>query len=123
MSLVFLKDVIGTSPIDMPEVLIAAWIAWGASTLLVLLSYHFSNLTIRVGIAQLDRGQAYSGPFGGWYAGCSQWLNVVGAVLFVVGVVLITIFASANLSARGSTNGKSPTAGAASAATSAASTR
>jgi hypothetical protein len=101
VSLVFLKDIIGTDPILFPSLLMGAWVAWGISTLAVLLSYHMANLTIRAGIRQIDRGEAYSGPLGGPYAKWTQKLNLVGLVLFFVGVVLITSFVCVNLYGKG----------------------
>jgi hypothetical protein len=105
VSLVFIKDVIGSNPLAMPGLLMAAWVAWGVSTLVVLLSFHFSNLTIREGIRQIDSGTAYTHPFGGRYANWTQGLNGLGAGLFFIGVVCMTMFAFVNLPVQGALNG------------------
>jgi len=111
VSLVFLKDVIGSDPIQYPYLMMLAWACWAFSTLAVLSSYHMSNLTVREGIAQIDRDEAYSGPIGGRYAAWTQRLNMVGAGLFFAGVLLITVFASINLSNKERSNGhQAPTA-------------
>lgn len=107
VSIVFLKDIVGTSAIELPLLLMGAWVSWGLSTLLVLMSYHLANLTVRAGIRQIDRGDAYTGPFGGGYATWTNSLNIVGALLFFVGVLLITTFACVNLYAKGLPNGNS----------------
>jgi hypothetical protein len=105
VSLVFLKDVVGSKPIELPQLLMCAWAAWGFSTLSVLFSYHMSHLTIRTMIRQVDAGEAYKPGFGGTHAKITAWLNVIGAVLFFVGVMLITAFACVNLSTKGALNG------------------
>lgn len=105
VSLVFLKDVVGSNPIEQPQLLMFAWGAWGFSTLSVLFSYHMSHLTIRTMIRQVDAGEAYKPGFGGTHAKITAWLNVAGAVLFFVGVMLITAFACVNISTKGASNG------------------
>ncbi|WP_374562557.1 hypothetical protein [Ideonella sp.] len=108
VSFVFLKDVIGNQPLDLPGLLIAAWVSWGFSTLAVLLSYHLSIHTIRRCIEQIDRCQRDE-SFGGVYAEWTKRLNVAGAVLFFVGVISITVFAAFNFSNKGAPNARTST--------------
>ena len=113
VSLVFIKDIIGTNQMVLPGLLMAAWLAWATSTLVILLSFHWSNLSIREGIRQIDRNEAYTAPFGGKYAGWTQRLNGAGIGLFVLGVLCITAFAFVNLPVKERTSGNnnaSPTA-------------
>lgn len=105
VSLVFLKDVIGSDPVAIPMVLMGAWVCWALSTLSVLISYHLSILTLRRGIEQIDQGDAYSGPLGGAFAIWTERLNLAGAGLFFVGVLMITVFACVNLSSKEFSNG------------------
>lgn len=120
VSLVFLKDIIGSNPIKLPELLMAAWVCWAFSTLSVLTSYYLAHKTIRRMIEQIDDGKAYAPGFGDWYAKATLRLNAAGAILFFVGVLLITSFACFNLSVKEVLNGRqqTPPATAASAAAS-----
>jgi hypothetical protein len=98
VSFIFLKDVIGSKPIAVPGLLIAAWSAWAASSLAVLFSFHLSHLALRKAISQVDDGSIAKGTKpGGAYARVTAWLNAAGAILFFAGVVLIVSFASFNL--------------------------
>jgi hypothetical protein len=101
ISFVFLKDVIGPNPIQSPELLFAAWVAWGASTFCVLVSYYLSHLAIRATIRQIDQDKLHLENSGGKYSTATATLNVAGAVLFLVGVVTITLFANSNLKSKG----------------------
>ncbi len=100
ISFVFLKDVIGPNPIHSPELLFAAWVAWGASTFCVLLSYYLSHLAIRAVIRQIDQDKLHLEKTGGSYSTATATLNVAGAVLFLIGVVTITLFANSNLKSK-----------------------
>lgn len=104
ISFVFLKDVVGTNPILQPSFLFTAWIAWAFSTFAVLVSYFLSHLALRHAIAQVDTDSIYSKRPGGLFAQSTAILNALGAILFLLGVCLITAFASANLSAKGEKN-------------------
>jgi hypothetical protein len=103
ISFVFLKDVIGPNPIHSPELLFAAWVAWGASTFCVLVSYYLSHLAIRATIRQIDQDKLHLENSGGHFNTATATLNVAGAVLFLFGVVAITLFASSNLKSKGIT--------------------
>ena len=106
VSFVFLKDVIGSAPAVSPYFLTAAWVAWAMSILAVLFSYHLSHRTIHRMIEQIDAGQGDAPGFGGWHASITQWLNAIGAVLFVVGVLSITVFACVNFTHKEASHAK-----------------
>lgn len=116
ISFIFLKDVIGPNPIQSPGLLFAAWVAWGASTFCVLASYYLSHLTIRKTIRQIDEDKLHLEKPGGRYADGTALLNAAGAVLFLVGVVCITLFANSNLKTKGPLNESTQVPTAASAA-------
>jgi hypothetical protein len=113
ISFVFLKDVIGPNPIQSPTLLFLAWVAWALSTFAVLLSFHLSHLALRKAIAQVDAGSIHQQKAGGVFSSLTKWLNLSGAILFLVGVLCITMFASVNLSTKGVSNGNKQTAPAA----------
>ncbi len=110
ISFVFLKDVIGPQPIVLSGFLLAAWLAWAFSTFSVLTSYYLSHLALRRAISQVDDGTIFKQPPGGVFACLTAMLNATGAVLFLVGVCCITVFAGANLSTKGATNDRKETA-------------
>lgn len=104
ISFTFIKDIIGPESIVLTSLLIAAWLAWAFSTFAVLCSYYLSHLALRQAITQVDNGTIYKQPPGGKFACLTAMLNAAGAVLFLVGICCITIFAAANLSSEGATN-------------------
>ena len=97
ISFIFLKDVIGPNPIVQPGMLFTAWVAWGTSTFCVLASYYLSHLALRKTIKQIDSKTIRVEKTGGWYRPATAILNALGAILFLVGVCTITLFAAANL--------------------------
>ena len=104
ISFVFLKDVIGPQSIVLPIFLLAAWLTWAFSTFSVLTSYYLSHLALRRAISQVDEGTIYQQPPGGDFARWTAILNAIGAILFLLGVCSITIFAGTNLSSKGAIN-------------------
>jgi hypothetical protein len=104
ISFVFLKDVIGTSPVHQPFFLLCAWICWALSSTSVLASYFLSHLGLRRAITQVDKGTIYEERAGGSFAFWTAFLNAAGAILFCCGVVAITLFANANLVTKGDSN-------------------
>lgn len=109
ISFVFLKDVIGPKEIMLSGFLLAAWLGWAFSTFSVLASYYLSHLALRRAISQVDEGTIYKQTPGGMYRCLTAILNATGAVLFLVGVCCITVFAGANLSTKGGTNDRTKT--------------
>lgn len=109
ISFVFLKDVIGPQPIVLSGVLLGAWFSWAFSTFSVLASYYLSHLALRRAISQIDDGTIYEKPPGGAFAKWTATLNAIGAVLFLVGVCCITVFAGANLSSKGAPSDRKET--------------
>ena len=104
VSFVFVKDLVGSNPIDHPNWLLLAWLTWAASSLAILASFFSSHLALRKAIQQCDDGTIYNQKPGGFLAGLTRNLNAAGALLFFVGVCLMAAFAFSNLSTRGSEN-------------------
>jgi hypothetical protein len=104
ISFAFIKDIIGNHPIISKEILVSGWVCWGLSITLVLASYFLSHLALREAIKQFDTAvknlnvdEIYSQRAGGWYSLITAVLNVLGGLLFLAGVMLITIFVWYNL--------------------------
>jgi len=110
ISFAFLKDIVGPQPIVLSGFLLAAWFAWAFSTFSVLTSYYLSHLALRRAIGQVDDGTIFKQPPGGVFACLTAILNGIGAVLFLIGVCCITVFAVANLPTKGATNDRKETA-------------
>ena len=105
ISFVFLKDVIGQSPVLSPHLLFAAWVCWGLSTSSVLVSYFLSQLALRKTVEQIDTGTIYTAKTGGLFRTATATFNAVGGILFLAGVCAITLFANANIKTKETTNG------------------
>ncbi len=106
ISFIFLRDVIGPHPIVSWHFLLYAWMAWAFSTFSILISFYLSRRALRMTITQIDSNKIYrhrQNP-GGTFARLTEYCNIAGAVLFLVGVCCITIFVGANLSAKGALN-------------------
>lgn len=110
ISFAFLKDIVGPQPIVQSDYLLFAWFAWAFSTFSVLISYYLSHLALRRAIGQVDKGTIFKQTPGGVFAHITAILNAAGAVLFLVGVCCITLFAVANLPIKGATNDRKETA-------------
>jgi hypothetical protein len=105
ISFAFLKDVIGSNPISNPALLVSSWLAWAFSTFAVLASYYLSHMALRAAIAQVDQGTIYKQRPGGALSLWTAGLNASGAILFLVGVCCITLFAGSNLTGKVAVNG------------------
>ena len=99
VTFIFLKDIVGTAPILRTGFLLVAWICWGMSITSVLFSFFLSHLALRRAITQVDAGKAYDEHVGGRYDSATAILNVLGGILFFLGVILIALFVWYNLEA------------------------
>jgi len=97
VSFAFLKDIVGQDPITNASVLFSAWVCWGFSVTLVLVSYYTSHLALRRAIKQVDTGEIYAKRPGGRVDLITALCNALGAILFFVGVVLMIVFVRFNL--------------------------
>ncbi len=95
VSMVFIKDVLGSSIVDINN-LQWAWGCWAASLLCVLFSFFLSQQAFRKAIFQVDDRKELKSP-GGIFSTLIQIANPLGGVLFLLGVVFIIIFAGSNL--------------------------
>jgi hypothetical protein len=96
ISFAFVKDVVGEEPLINPNLLLAAWFAWGLSVSATLISLYTSHRTFKVAIKKLDEGTIRANP-GGWTDRATIALNLSSMVLFLLGVTLIIAFVSFNV--------------------------
>jgi hypothetical protein len=103
VSFVFVDKIVDRSHVVGPYLLIGAWIVWGVSIAAVIASYWCSRRALRCAIEEVDQNSPET-PVprkpGGSMARVTEALNVLAGVLFVGGVILMALFASANLGVR-----------------------
>jgi hypothetical protein len=97
LSFAFLDKVVGTKAPASTALLFYAWWSWGISLGVVLLGYLFSIRAIRRAIKQTDSGSIYIRRPGGLASLLTEASNLLGAILFFVGLLLIGIFIRRNL--------------------------
>ena len=97
ISLVFLKDVVGTRPLVHSECLLASWIVWGLSIAFVLSSYFTSTKALRRAVTDTDERTIYITLAQSGWATATKVLNALGGICFFVGIILIVTFVSFNL--------------------------
>jgi hypothetical protein len=96
ISFAFIDKVVGSAPASVSWLLVA-WVAWGASITVALLSFYSSTLALRRAIEQVNAESVYEDTPGGRFARATKLLNATGGALFFVGVVSLIIFVSKNL--------------------------
>jgi hypothetical protein len=97
ISLVYLKDVVGTKPLHNAGFLLGAWVVWGLSISLILASYFTSTKALRRAVTETDAKTIYMTLAQSGWATATKVFNALGGVCFFFGVVLLVYFASCNL--------------------------
>ena len=98
VSMTFLKDVVLNQGVHGGGFLLCAWICWGASVTCILFSFFTSAQALRRAVQQTDDRAIYMEIVGGKFNCVTKLLNFGSGVLFMLGVILIVLFASHNLS-------------------------
>ena len=96
ISLIFIKDIVGTADPVLVWTVITAWALWASSLTSVVISYFLSHLALRKAIAQTDK-KDFSGGVGGCAAIAVQVFNALSGILFIAGVLFIIIFSANNI--------------------------
>lgn len=99
ISFAFLKDIVGPGPLAHTGYVFAAWLFWGGSLFAVLSSFFVSDMALRRAIKQVDAGLIYEQRRGGWLDYLTAVLNALGGLLFLAGVVIMSLFIWFNLEA------------------------
>jgi len=97
VSFAFIKDIIGSDSISNAILLFLSWLFWTSSITCVLASYYTSHLSLRNVIKKIDAGETQAPRLGGFADWMTAILNALGGILFVAGVVLMSIFIKINL--------------------------
>jgi len=91
VSFAFMKDVVADP--QYLEWILSAWISWGLSITIILITFYTSNEAFRRAIRNLDEGKEN----GGVWSTATSWLNFFAGTLFVLGVLFLVLFVALNL--------------------------
>ena len=97
LSIAFIKDIVGATAMTHECYLIASWSFWALSLGSILFAFYFGQLAYRKAITQVDNKTIHTEVTGGKYATIVNWLNAIGAISFLLGVILIIAFSIKNL--------------------------
>jgi hypothetical protein len=97
VSMTFLKDIVLDHGVHGGNFLLWAWICWGASITATLFSFYTSGQALRRAVQQTDDDKIFGEIVGGKFNCITKILNFNAGVLFMLGVILIAVFASRNL--------------------------
>jgi hypothetical protein len=97
LSLAFVHDLLGDAPMQARTLLLASWGAWCCSLAVILLSHLTSVWALKATISQIDSGKIFETTPGGGWSTVTTVLNILGGLLFLVGVVLLLLFVEQNL--------------------------
>jgi hypothetical protein len=97
VSFAFIGNIVRDKPLVEPVFLFYAWWSWALSVGFVLISYFLSIRALRIALRQAYAGSIYLQRPGKWYAIATDICNVLGGILFFVGIILISGFVRRNL--------------------------
>jgi hypothetical protein len=97
VSFAFVEKFIGKGPAIRPGLLVFAWISWGISVALVLISFYLSHLALGKAIKQIDQGEIHDTRPGGVASLVLPGCNCGSGGFFLVGVALIIVFVWLNM--------------------------
>jgi hypothetical protein len=97
VSFAFIGNVVRDKPLVDAAFLFYAWWSWALSVGFVLISYFLSIRALRTALRQAYAGSIYLQRPGRGYAIATAVCNVLGGILFFIGVILISAFVRRNL--------------------------
>jgi hypothetical protein len=100
ISFAFLKDFVGSREVPHPWLLAVAWSCWGFSLLSVLWSFYSARIAFDRAIEKWDAKVRDPKELGGNPNAVTKALNFLSGVLFLLGVISMTVFASFSLGTR-----------------------
>ena len=96
ISFAFVNGFVDMDFMKTPETLLWAWILWGASMTMILISYFTSQMALRKAINQTDAKSIYDARPGGCYDIITCIANILGGITFILGVSAMIFFVSSN---------------------------
>jgi hypothetical protein len=100
LSITFLKEVLNQQW-TVAFWLMGAWVFWATSICCIVISFITSAKAMRTAVSQTDDMLLYKaandGNLGGIWNKVTNYLNVIGGVTFLVGVVCMVVFSACNL--------------------------
>ena len=97
VTITFIKDIVGLSYIEATGLALTAWVAWAISLTCVLSAFYFGTTAYRYAIEKLDEGNLDPKNPGGCFSTITIYLNAIGGLAFIVGMISFVCFAYKNL--------------------------
>ena len=96
LSIVFINEIL-PKEFDFICCLIFAWVMWGLSLSLILISFYFSSLAFRKSIQQIDNDVIDKEVPGGVFTRVCNILTPISGSLFIIGAFFFLIFVIKNI--------------------------
>ncbi len=98
VSFAFLKDIVKPEVVTHKGWLMLAWACWSLSLFSTLASFYFSHLAMRTAQRQFQNGIRDETVLGGNWSRFTNCLTPASGVVFIVGLLCMSIFVTNNLS-------------------------
>jgi len=97
LTITFIKDIVGEKDIVCPSLALSSWILWALSLTSLLAAFYFGTQAYRHAIVKLDEGKLDNKNPGGIFSTMTNIFNAIGALSFIVGVIIFIIFTYKNI--------------------------
>ena len=97
LTITFIKDIVKKPEPQSLELALYSWSAWAISLSSLLLAFYLGTLAYRTAIRNWDSGKLDPKNPGGKFSTITRFLNFVGVVAFIFGVVQFVRFTYLNL--------------------------
>ena len=97
ISFAFIKNIVGTNPIQAKLYLFVGWSSLAISLTAVVLSLFFGTWAFRTAIKQVDEEKIYQASAGGWLSKVTGALHFSGVLFLALGLFCLGVFVYKNL--------------------------
>lgn len=97
LTITFIKEIVGPSEIVCANYALIAWVSWAVSLSCLLFALLLGVYAFRHARENLDANKLNVQNPGGFYSSATRFLNIVGGILFIAGVVYFVYFSYLNL--------------------------
>lgn len=97
LTFTFIKDLTVSGHIRHIQFLLASWVMWSISILVILFSFLCSYYALEYAIGQIDNGETEYDKLTNWTNKLTTLLNITGGLLFVMATFSFTYFAYTNV--------------------------